>query len=604
MIKINNLSKKYGETEVLKNTSYNFKENGLVCLLGASGSGKSTLLNLVAGFDTKYEGSVYFKDEDLSNYNREELCNYRRDNVGFIFQDYHLISGYTVLENILLPCDLIVGSYEEYVKKAEELLIKLGIQDKKFEKIENLSGGQKQRVSIARALIKKPKILLADEPTGALDRKTSMEIMTLLQEISDDILVIVITHDDKICLFADEVIKIDNKEIIQIRTKNKIIKHNSINIDVENNLNKKVDIKSRAKKNFMIHMRQFIIISLAIAIGVSSFILSLSSQNIMKTSIEDFKEKNTAFNNGYIKYLDENKYKNVLDQLLQDKMIEDAYYQYKIENIKLKVDNKEETLPEYIPSPKASQSLSYGVMPRIGKNEIAITPSLAKKFNDDIAKLIGKTIKLKIGNYEIDMYISGIYNGTYDSIIISSEIEKDLYKKVEHDMSITSISYDVKEFEDVISINNKLKEKDISTINANEEVSNLISTFKNLSKLFIVVSALILLIGLGISIVLLSKLQNSRFKEIGLLSALGFNKSHIKGIILYENLMLSSISSIITLLVIGVCIILSKVANLQIDINAMHLIISVIFTFILVSIISMCLSDKLVKTEPAEALRM
>ena len=218
MIQINNLVKKYDQSLILDDTSFTFPNQGLVCLLGASGCGKSTLLNMIAGFDSDYSGDITVLGTSISNMNADELCAYRRDNIGFIFQNYHLLSGYTVLENILLSCELNTLSEEENRANAKELLNKLGLSQKIDEKIENLSGGQKQRVAIARALISNPRIILADEPTGALDRSNSNEIMELLKEISKDRLVIVITHDQKICSFADEVIHIENGKIIAKET--------------------------------------------------------------------------------------------------------------------------------------------------------------------------------------------------------------------------------------------------------------------------------------------------------------------------------------------------------------------------------------------------
>lgn len=511
-----------------------------------------------------------------------------------------------------MPCDLSDTSYEENLNRANTLLSKLGIESKKNEKIENLSGGQKQRVSIARALMKEPNILLADEPTGALDRDTSNEIMELLQSISENMLVVVITHDKKICCFANEIIRIENKEIVGMENKEvieiedkKADKHIYRN-DEDNKITKskkvQVDTKSRAKKNFKVHIKQFITVAIVIALGISSFILSISSQNVMKSSIEKFKEKNTAFNNGYIKYSDKNK--DILNLLSKDERVKDVYYQYKLENILVSLDGKEEKLLEYVPMPKTSESLSYGVMPRSNKNEIAITPSLAKKLNDDISKLIGKTVTLKIGEYSKELNISGIYNAGYDSIFVSSNIEKEIYNKVANNNDIFSISYDVNTFEDVSSVNDMLIEKGIDSTNASEEVNNLINTFDNINKLFLIVSILIFLVGLLLSIVLLSKLQNSRFREIGLLSALGFNKKQIKGIILIENMILSIVSSTITLVLVVVCDFASNTFNIVLELNSVQLAFSVISTFLIVSIISMTISNKLVKTEPAKALRM
>ncbi len=168
MIQVNNLTKKYGNSLILDDTNFRFPNKGLVCLLGASGSGKSTLLNMLAGFDSDYSGEITVCGTSISKMNEDELCAYRRDNIGFIFQNYHLLSGYTVLENIMLHCELNGLDEQTNVENAKELLNRIGISEKESEKIENLSGGQKQRVAIARALISNPNIILADEPTVRL----------------------------------------------------------------------------------------------------------------------------------------------------------------------------------------------------------------------------------------------------------------------------------------------------------------------------------------------------------------------------------------------------------------------------------------------------
>ena len=210
MIELNNISKKYGDQIVLDGFSYTFGENGITCLLGASGSGKSTLLNLLAGFDREYSGKILVDGQVLSELSDEELCEYRKHTIGFVFQEYHLLTGYTVLENILLAAELTCQDNAQNREWALSLLRRLNIEEKANEKTENLSGGQKQRVAIARALAGNPKVILADEPTGALDRKTADEIMAILSEIAKQSPVLIITHDRKICDYADEVVTIED----------------------------------------------------------------------------------------------------------------------------------------------------------------------------------------------------------------------------------------------------------------------------------------------------------------------------------------------------------------------------------------------------------
>ncbi|EPD53727.1 hypothetical protein HMPREF1210_00550 [Paenisporosarcina sp. HGH0030] len=597
MIQINKLTKRYDHSLILEDTSFNFPSQGLVCLLGASGSGKSTLLNLVAGFDSDYSGDITVCGTSISKMHADELCAYRRENIGFIFQNYHLLRGYTVLENILLSCELNTASEEENRENAKELLNKLGLSQKTNEKIENLSGGQKQRVAIARALISNPRIILADEPTGALDRRNSSEIMGLLKEISKERLVIVITHDQKICSFADEVVHIEKGKIIAKNTNTQ----KAVACDDKLSLNNasKVSAFKRGLKNFKVNITRYMAVSLAISISILVFMLSLSSGNIMDKNIAHFQDKNTAFNNGYIKGEDDG---TVIELLKSDERIENVYYQYKITDITLRIGDKTEALAEKYPMAKATEKMSYGAMPKTDKKEIALSPSLAKKFENDISSLLGKEVTLNYGDKEYTLTISGVFNADYDDFFVSSDIEQEFYQNVKNEKNY-SISYDVKNFEDIVPVSQMLVDKKIDSKTAAKEVEVLQNTFNNLSRLFLIVSILILAIGLFISSVLLIKLQNSRYKEIGLLSALGYNKGTIRKMIVSENLLLATMSALSQAVLIGCTYLVGMIFNLAIIINPVQIVLSILSTGVVVIVISMKASHKLISTEPAVALR-
>lgn len=592
MIQIKNLSKKYEEQIVLNNVNFKLPDSGLICLVGASGCGKSTFLNILAGFDSDYSGEISVCGTFISGMSADELCNYRRNNIGFVFQNYNLLSGYTVFENILLAHEAS-GIKDEDI---DLLLHRLNIYEKRNERIENLSGGQKQRVAIARALMGNPQIILADEPTGALDRKNSTEIMELLKEISKERLVLVITHDQKICEFADKTISINNKKIIgediqsTFNSEKKLDESNIFNLSTF----------KLGFKNFRVHLKRYVAVSLAISIGVIAFILSLSSGNLMKQSIVDFQNKNTAFNNGYIKAGDSNN--RVFEILIADESIEDVYYQYPITDVSLTVSDKVEKISEKYPMPKATESMSYGVMPKKDKNQIALSPSLAKKFDNNIKSLIGKELNLKYGGIEYKLTVSGIFNAGYDDFFVSSNIEKEFYKGMDEEGGY-SISYDVKNFEEIPLVSNRLKDKGIEAKNVANEVEVLQNTFENLSRLFLIVSILILVIGLFISVVLLVKLQNSRYKEMGLLSALGFNKSTIRKVIINENLLLSAMAEGFNIICIGAIYLLSFIFKLDLIVTGPQILLSILGTGVIVIFISTFASNKLISTEPAVALR-
>ncbi|MEG0641422.1 MAG: ATP-binding cassette domain-containing protein, partial [Clostridium sp.] len=528
----------------------------------------------------------------------KNLCEYRRNHIGFVFQNYNLITGYTVLENIMIAARLNGKSDDMNTKEAYILIEKLGIKEKINEPIQNLSGGQKQRVAIARVLINDPQIIFADEPTGALDRNTSNQIMEILKEVAKDKLVVIITHDNKICDWADDVISIVNGSINIVSHKpsiNKVENKNSICSRSGN-----VYILKPGIKNFKVHFIRYLLVSIAIGIGISAFVLSLSSKNIIEHSVKEFKQKNTAFNNGYVKTQDT---KEVVNLLSSNKRIKNVYEQHIIKDTSLRFGNVLVKINEKIPMPKATQSMSYGVMPRNGENEIAITPSIARKLDSKIKNLVGKTIILSQNSKNTKVIISGIYNAGYDDFFVSLDIEKSMYKYIKDEKAF-SISYDVNDFSDVVAVSSNLKEKGIDTKTAAQQVVSLENNFKNLSRLFILISGIILVMGIFISIILIIKLTNTRFREVGLLGALGYHKTWILSILVVENMVLSSMATIMNLTILIVTAGVSQFGfNMSIMLSTTQIILSVILTFVVIFLVSTIASTKLIKTQVAEALR-
>ena len=217
MIKIVNLTKRYKDRVVLKNISHQFPKKGLCIIYGPSGCGKTTLLNCIAGL-LSFEGSVQLDHKRLESMSDNELSDLRLKNYGFVFQDFKLFENETVSANLLFPLETIYHlSKEKKMRKCEDLLSLVGLPDKEKQIVNKLSGGEKQRVAIARALINDPKVLLADEPTGALDEKNSIEIMNIIKIIARKSLVIMVSHDQDLTRkYADQIIKMDEGEIMSI----------------------------------------------------------------------------------------------------------------------------------------------------------------------------------------------------------------------------------------------------------------------------------------------------------------------------------------------------------------------------------------------------
>lgn len=595
MIELRDVTKRYGNTVILEKANYTFPARGVVCLMGPSGGGKTTLLNLLAGFDTDYSGEIIVGGVPLHQMDATALCRYRRDNIGFVFQNFHLLSGYTVLENICLaaPGDMALPAKKQ---KAVSLLERLGLASKQDQKVETLSGGQKQRVAIARALMGDPQIILADEPTGALDRTTSTEIMELLRELSADRLVVVITHDAKICAFADEIIHIQDQRIVSEGPTPQRTDQGTLRIGTA----KEGSLSHQARRNLRVHFGRYFVAALAVSIGLLSFLFSLSFDHVMERSITQFKEKNTAFNNGYIKGSDDGA---LLEYLRSDERIVSSYRQYKLEDITLTIEGKAEHMQEKYPMPKATESLSYGVMPRDGQNEITLSPSLAKKFDPHIQNLLGKTATLEVGGVSCTLTVSGICNAGYDDFFVSSDVEQQLYQNIPEGEPSYSLSYDVGEFSDVVAVSNSLKLRGIDAETAAEEVAALQSTFQRLNQLFFIISVLVLAIALFLAAVLLFKLQSSRYREVGLLSALGYGRRQISNMLRMENLLLAALAAVLDAVLVLVSLLAASVLDVSLLFSPGSTVISLAAAFAVVLFLSSCASYRLVRTEPAAALR-
>ena len=226
-ISVKNLTKIYKMGEVtikaLDNVSFDIDEGELTVVLGPSGAGKTTILNILGGMDKATSGKVIIDNNDIAKYNSRKLTDYRRYDIGFVFQFYNLVVNLTALENVSLASQIC-----KHPMDSSEALKRVGLLDRKDHFPAQLSGGEQQRVSIARAIAKNPKLLLCDEPTGALDSKTGKKIIELLQEVchKTKTTTIIITHNAVIADIADKVIKVKNGKIesVTVNKKPKLVK--------------------------------------------------------------------------------------------------------------------------------------------------------------------------------------------------------------------------------------------------------------------------------------------------------------------------------------------------------------------------------------------
>ena len=299
MLEIKNINKSYkvGEhkQKVLKDVSIKFRENEFVSILGQSGSGKTTLLNLIGGLDRYDTGDIIINGKSTKHFKDKDWDAYRNNSIGFIFQSYNLINHISILDNVEMGMTLSGVSKKIRKERAIEVLKKVGLEEHINKKPNQLSGGQMQRVAIARALANDPDIILADEPTGALDSKTSKSIMNLIKEISKDKLVIMVTHNEEIAFeYSSRIIKLSDGVIIE---DSKPVKE----VDSENNYKLKktsmsfITALNLSLRNIITKKGRTLLTAFASSVGIIGIALILSLSNGFDKQIEKF-ENDTLTN--------------------------------------------------------------------------------------------------------------------------------------------------------------------------------------------------------------------------------------------------------------------------------------------------------------------
>jgi ABC-type lipoprotein export system ATPase subunit/ABC-type lipoprotein release transport system permease subunit len=620
------VNKSYKET-IFENLNLEFEYGEFVCILGESGSGKSTLLNMIGALDTNYEGNIYFNNKNLKDIN---IDSYRKDNISFIFQNFNLISNLTVLENVLLKLNMTKMSKKEKISIAKKYIKKLGIENVMNKKPKYLSGGQKQRVAIARALVTNPDIIIADEPTGALDFINSTKILEILKEISEEgKLVIVVTHSKKVLEYSNRVIEIKNRQVVKDEKDKKI----NISKDSNKSKSKKISFLTSIKfgfNNIIKNFKRNLLIAVASSIGIVGVILCLYIGDGVKKFIDneinkkinpcmlDIKKKGTneLYEVDYYK-------KDEISKLKKIKNVKNIYEGVIYTNsAALKYNDKKYDLVSFSTYNKIKkENILYG-----DENGIIISKYLADKLSKE------KNYK-DILNKEIDIFIldnstnepflinekikiSGIYKKEKISLIddttyayISYKILNNLYNKNNKELLSNSVSIEVNNKNNIDLVTKDIEKNNYEVSNSSEIIDTVynyldIATFilAGLSFISLIVSSIMIIIVMHINVV-------ERTKEIGILRALGARKKDIKRIFKCESFVLgifigilSSISSVLLSNLIRK-IIFNNFKIKFININMEFLIIGVLLSILLTLISSLIPSSKASKIDPIEALR-
>lgn len=500
MLTIKHLYKRYDnkETYALEDINMCLPNKGMIAIIGSSGSGKTTLLNLLGGLDRVTKGVVEFDDINITNLNNRELEEYRNQYVSFIYQDFSLIDYLSVSDNvsILVDCD-------------EEILKSVGIYHLKDKSVNKLSGGEKQRVGIARALAKKPKIILADEPTGSLDSDNSRKVMDILKEISKKTLVIVVTHNESLALeYADKIVGLNSDKIAEIKDINEVgdieefdtYKLNKLNKDVEKDIFKGMLFRNPLKFIMSIILLTIMLTTIIISNGVSN----INASSSLARTVTNEKDSVLYIDNIYGKKTNHKKYigkkyfgkYNLINDNLENILSLYPNNEEYIKSLQNETSNSEEItdIQKYIVADTVFiiedgifKDDIWGSLPK-NENEIAITEALAKSyitygmilsdnsnFNpQSMDDILDKEVLF--GN--IPVIIKGILKQDYDKYLNKKVDGINDSKYVEEIIKPGAFIYVTNEFENYISNNTiyALRDSEVK-LNDNKLSNNTSFTF-------------------------------------------------------------------------------------------------------------------------------
>lgn len=584
------------EFPVLKGINLDFDLGDFVSILGESGGGKSTLMNIIGGLDRKFQGSVIVDGQKLDHSKEKNMDKYRRDTVGYIYQSYNLISHLTVLDNVKLALDMTKLTSSERTKRAKELLKRVGLADQMKKYPNQLSGGQKQRVAIARALSSDPKIIIADEPTGALDSQNTEEVLKMLQDIAKEgRLVIAVTHSQHVADAGTRIVHLaDGKVTGDERLRPAYQVGNE-----ERLASKEISfgaVLGNTWKHFKYHLGQNSLITAGMAIGLIAVLLFTAlgtgvngyvTEQINKvanpTAIAITRKANTNGTGGSAQAkqaaseraamlalagASKSTEKDFTDQQVKTiknlKHVASAERAYTFSNVKVKYQGKSSTLSSVSSWNKTSSASDIKNGHKPGKGEVVLDRTFVKSNLGikNYKSLIGKTVTMsysttdkkgQLVTVKFKAKVSGISYSTRSALnVIDAKLVTKAAKKQNVAVVASAIAVTTDKYQNVKSVvkkitnlKNKKGKKMYSALSSESMISqiqvyvNLISTIlKGIAGISLVVSAIMIIVTTYMSVA-------ERTKEIGILRALGESKRDIRRLFISESLLVGVISAIV-----------------------------------------------------------
>ncbi|CAI2665071.1 Macrolide export ATP-binding/permease protein MacB [Apilactobacillus kunkeei] len=631
-LELKNIQKSYylgkDEFKVLKGINLSFEKGEMVSILGESGGGKSTLMNIIGGLDSKYEGDVLLNGSSLKHDTDKQLDEYRRKTIGFIFQSFNLISHLTILDNVLVPLEMTTLSKKEQVARAKELLAKVGLSDHINKYPNQLSGGQKQRVSIARALAGDPEMLIADEPTGALDPENTTEILQILDNIAKEgKLVLTVTHSQKVADYGTRIVHMTDGRIDE----NRILRDKYAESDEPSLESKSLSLKSIVKMtwdNIKYNSKRNFLIIFGGLIGIFSVVFMLGLGNGVRGYINHEIYSQVNPNSIQVSHKNTNDHSSFKDtdvkRLEAIKGVKSVQKAYASTGIQMKSGNKT-AQSSYMTTSLATineSNIKHGSAPKDG--EILINTTAAKSLNkNNPNSLVGKEIQVSFNAMKDGtpfpvtkkLKVSGIIDSQSPLTIINYDTVKEALSDNGIQIKPNFLNVNIKGgVGNVDPVQNRIKAIEVNgkkaySIQGAGAIVSTLNTYINLAVyvlaaiagISLLVSAIMIIVVLYISVA-------ERTKEIGILRALGATKGNIRMLFVSQSLFLgvfSSVSAVIIsyLLQFGINSAVHGMIDYSIiQISLGNAIFGIVVAIIINLLASILPSNKGAKLDPIESL--